>query len=606
MAQNIVLGWLAGCRIIELKTVQVRDDLEIPRPCIDMQTVGYNVEWSQELKLEESLEEYVKAAMLIEILKASGLGGGDVVYDMSVGYDLEGIRSQRVQAFMRGMRQARPLVERLRAQIPAEHSRFRDLDFPTCISRSVTLSTFHGCPPHEIEKIAEFLLEQGLACVVKLNPLLLGREQLESLLQTHLGYSELRVPEEAYGRDTTWPQAVAFCTRLARRARELGGSFGVKFCNTLIVRNHRSFFPATQKEMYLSGPPLHVLAMHLVRRWRREFGDEIPISFAAGIDRHNFPAAVSLGLVPVTVCSDLLKPGGYARAWGYLDELQGRMREVGAGCIEDFILLARGRAEAALGRLGLGEEDRGRCLEALQKRSTSALPEGLRARWVSETALLNTEEYVEQATADPRYFQAAHSKPPRKVGSRLHLFDCLTCDKCIPVCPNDANFRLDLPAQERTVLLLRHQDGKWLAREGPPLRLRQKHQIANFADFCNQCGNCDVFCPEEGGPYATKPRFFGSLDSFRASSGRDGFYLEPGGVRARFAGREFRLQQEDGLFLYAGPGFEVRFSPQDPAGTISGRAEGEVDLTWFHIMDLLRGAVLRGANYVSCLEEEPC
>ncbi|HXE72795.1 MAG TPA: glutamate synthase, partial [Candidatus Nitrosotenuis sp.] len=207
MAQNIVLGWLAGCRIIELKTVQVRDDLEIPRPCIDMQTVGYNVEWSQELKLEESLEEYVKAAMLIEILKASGLGGGDVVYDMSVGYDLEGIRSQRVQAFMRGMRQARPLVERLRAQIPAEHSRFRDLDFPTCISRSVTLSTFHGCPPHEIEKIAEFLLEQGLACVVKLNPLLLGREQLESLLQTHLGYSELRVPEEAYGRDTTWPQA---------------------------------------------------------------------------------------------------------------------------------------------------------------------------------------------------------------------------------------------------------------------------------------------------------------------------------------------------------------------------------------------------------------
>ena len=33
---------------------------------------GYNVEWSQELKLEQSLEEYVKASMLLEIVVASG------------------------------------------------------------------------------------------------------------------------------------------------------------------------------------------------------------------------------------------------------------------------------------------------------------------------------------------------------------------------------------------------------------------------------------------------------------------------------------------------------------------------------------------------------
>ena len=37
-----------------------------------MQTLGFNVEWSQELTLEQSLEEYVKAAMLIRILEASG------------------------------------------------------------------------------------------------------------------------------------------------------------------------------------------------------------------------------------------------------------------------------------------------------------------------------------------------------------------------------------------------------------------------------------------------------------------------------------------------------------------------------------------------------
>ncbi|HNX98363.1 MAG TPA: putative selenate reductase subunit YgfK, partial [Candidatus Aminicenantes bacterium] len=53
LAQNIVAAWLCGAREIELKTVQVLDELEIPRPCIDAGDEGYNVEWSQELRLDE-------------------------------------------------------------------------------------------------------------------------------------------------------------------------------------------------------------------------------------------------------------------------------------------------------------------------------------------------------------------------------------------------------------------------------------------------------------------------------------------------------------------------------------------------------------------------
>ena len=92
LAQNVVLSWLGGARIFELN----------PRPCIDMQTIGYNVEWSQELKLEQSLDEYVKGMMLIQILQASGRleiepGFEPLLFDMSVGYDLEGIRSDRVK-----------------------------------------------------------------------------------------------------------------------------------------------------------------------------------------------------------------------------------------------------------------------------------------------------------------------------------------------------------------------------------------------------------------------------------------------------------------------------------------------------------------------------
>ncbi len=54
LTQNILCAWLCGGRFIELKTVQIMDELDIPRPCIDVAPSGegYNVEWSQELKLD--------------------------------------------------------------------------------------------------------------------------------------------------------------------------------------------------------------------------------------------------------------------------------------------------------------------------------------------------------------------------------------------------------------------------------------------------------------------------------------------------------------------------------------------------------------------------
>src|SRR3954471_22570003 len=69
MAQNIVLSWLAGGRIMELKTAQVHDELKISRPRIGAANVGYNVEWSQELRVPDSLEQYVAGAMLIHMLR---------------------------------------------------------------------------------------------------------------------------------------------------------------------------------------------------------------------------------------------------------------------------------------------------------------------------------------------------------------------------------------------------------------------------------------------------------------------------------------------------------------------------------------------------------
>src|SRR3954468_22503420 len=167
LVQNIVLSWLAGARVIELKTVQVDDKLLIPRPCIDARTVGFNVEWSQELKVEQSLEEYVAAWMAIRILRAEGViplapGQEATLFDMSIGYDLAGIRTKKVSSFVRGMVDATPTIERLRERLRRhpEHSRYADLDCDPNVAAGITLSTFHGCPAHEIEGICEYLLRE--------------------------------------------------------------------------------------------------------------------------------------------------------------------------------------------------------------------------------------------------------------------------------------------------------------------------------------------------------------------------------------------------------------------------------------------------------------
>lgn len=614
MAQNIVLSWLGGSRIVELKTVQILDRLEIPRPCIDLQTYGLNAEWSQELRLGESLEEYVKAAMLIEMLAASGRldfepGFGDglagTVFDLSVGYDLAGIRSEPVRAFIRGMMDAGPTVERLRAQLPPELGGLRQLDFTTRLGTTVTLSTFHGCPPDEIEGIIEHLMEEyGLDCIIKFNPTLLGRERLHELLHGSLGYDSLDVPDTAFEQDTSWEQAEAMMERLGEKATALGRSLGAKFSNTLIVRSPRDFIPPSEEQVYLSGQPLHVLAVHLVRRFRRRFGSRFPISFAAGIDRGNFAEAVALGLVPITICSDLLRPGGYARLTAASRRLVQRMEATGAQAVDDWILRAFEQGGPALEVVARGEgegeapERLDACRRALSEGGDwrQAAGDDLARRWLAETIRRNTEHYAEAVTEDPRYGAGQNAKPPRKIGRHLELFDCLTCDKCLPVCPNHANFSFRPP--ERSIpraRAMRNPGGRWTWQDDPPHELSQRHQIATFLDFCNACGNCDVFCPEDGGPFALKPRFVGSEAAWHEEAD-DAFHCAPEGGRilGRLDGRAYALEVEGGRWRFRGEGFTCAWDASDPAATLGVELEGdaadrrEIELAPAFVLDLIR------------------
>jgi len=164
------------------------------------------------------------------------------------------------------------------------------------------------------------------------------------------------------------------------------------------------------------------------------------------------------------------------------------------------------------------------------------------------------------------------------------------------VCPNDANFTLTLPPREIPVVTLHPDDDGFRAERSRVMILSKKHQIANFADFCNECGNCDVFCPEDGGPYAVKPRFFGSEADWRRFADHDGFYLERRDGRdlmlGRFEGTEFKLVAASDEWAFSGEGFSVRFSPADPKGPVEGEGPAEIDLTYCHIMDAIRRGIL--------------
>lgn len=612
LAPNLVLSWLAGGRVMELKTVQNDDAITVPRPCIDMRDVGLNCELSQELPVSESLVEYVKGALLVAMLAASGRAKVPedfqaTAYDASVGYDLVGIQGPKVHDYLASLQDISPIVARLRGELPVDLRPLADVPLPRRLVESVTLSTFHGCPPHEIEAIVRHLFEaHGLSVVIKLNPTLLGAETVDQMLHDVLGFTELVVPRRAFHFDPVLDDVVAMLTRLRVRARELGLGLGVKLTNTLVVENRRGVFPEGVRDAYLSGPPLHVLAVELVRRVRAAV-PWVPLSFSAGVDPHNVTDLLALGLAPVTVCTDWLKTGGYSRGVRYAEALAQHLTHLGCRTREALILRAFGHEAESLAAASVTGEEARRVLADLHQRGDprGLVPDDLLGRWLHEAALRNTATYADRVLADPRYRRDHHEKTPKKVGHALATFDCLSCNKCIGVCPNDALFAYVAPPTEVPVTaVLPARKGLEVRRSGA-LRIEERHQIASFADHCNDCGNCDTFCPEDGGPQRVKPRFFSSLSALRADSGPDGLHVLPTDTgyvaHGRRDGREVILETTGSRAHFCGPGFALRFDWRDPEGTLKGELDVEVDLTEARVLHVLATSVFspREINWVT-------
>ena len=334
LTQNIVAAYLVGGRFFELKTVQKLDSLQFEKPCIDARDEGYNTEWSTELSLEQAYDEYAKAWILLHFIEAvfdmQVTAKQSFIFNMSVGYDLEGIKTPRMDLFINSLTDAsgHPLFKRHLEELS---SFIRDTNFSEVlhikgkvknlenisslisphIARSVTLSTMHGCPPKEIESICKYLMEEKrLHTFVKLNPTLLGYRLVRKILD-ELGFKYINIKESTFTNDLQWDDAIGMLRRLSKLSVDCGGNFGVKLSNTLGTVNTLGVLPG--EEMYLSGRILFPLTITLASRLSREFEGTLPISYSGGASQLNILRIFETGIQPITMATELLKPGGYLR-----------------------------------------------------------------------------------------------------------------------------------------------------------------------------------------------------------------------------------------------------------------------------------------------------
>ena len=330
LAQNIIAAYFAGARFFEVKTVQKMDGEElarcVPRPCILAADEGYNQEWSTELEVPQAQNEYIKAWCALKVLsKVYGLGSPDgFVFNMSVGYDLEGIKGQKVDTYINNMMDAsgtaqfKECLAVLTEMFPQEKDYIAAIS--PRVSRSVTVSTLHGCPPQEIERIASYLLtEKGLHTFVKCNPTILGYKTARTILDS-MGYDYIVFDEHHFNEDLQWADAVPMFERLQALADSKGLEFGLKLSNTFPVDTTRNELPGT--EMYMSGRSLFPLTIEMCNRISRQFNGKMRISFAGGAEFFNCDRLFAAGIWPITVATTILKPGGYNRLHQMVEKVE--------------------------------------------------------------------------------------------------------------------------------------------------------------------------------------------------------------------------------------------------------------------------------------------
>lgn len=322
LAQNLAACYAGGARFLEVKTVQIMygEELGIPRPCIRAEDEAYNVEWSSEYDPQSAMVEYVKGYVACKIMSREfELGHQDgFAFNMSVGYNLEGIMSPSVDSYIDQMRDVSD-TEIWKSTIAEAHKMVDDgmfahvdHDFIDQISpevvKTLTLSTMHGTPPAGIEEIVMHLLKNKRCnTILKCNPTLLGYDFARELLDG-AGYDYIKFGREQFEHDLQFQDAVPMITRLRQAAADDDLYFACKLTNTFQVSIEQNELPG--QDMYMSGKPLYILATNVAKKLSEAFEGTLPLSYSGGADKNNIAGLFEAGIWPVTVCTVLLKNPG--------------------------------------------------------------------------------------------------------------------------------------------------------------------------------------------------------------------------------------------------------------------------------------------------------
>ncbi len=453
LSQNIIIAWLMGARFIELKTVQTLDEIEVLKPCIDIEDEGYNCEWSQELKLDQAYNEYLNAWVIIHMLRKlfehdNGTNQNGFIFNMSVGYDLKGIKNENVQRFLKKMRDAKDDISSLKKVASKYFEKAEDIRISPEISDNITLSTMHGCPPAEISKIASYLIsELDFHTTIKFNPTLLGKDAIHDILNKRLGY-RTHVPDVAFEHDPQYKDALDIISKVSKVSEECGKDFSFKLSNTLESVNNRDVFLKEADMMYMSGRALHPIDINLAKRLMDDLKSKHSVSFSAGADAFNVIDIISCNIKPITVCSDILKPGGYTRIVQYVKNLRDSFERFTAKDYKEFIVVSycdRFFNREELLKECVNIEKKEIIADILEKNLESCAD--LIRKELEESSLgfdtiykecsrLYVKHYSEEVLAGPLYRKDYRSSLDTKTERDLNMFDCISAP-CTYECPVD-------------------------------------------------------------------------------------------------------------------------------------------------------------------------
>lgn len=318
-AMGIIAAYAAGARFIELKTV-CTEASEIRGAYVSCGEESFAAEKPSGFSLAEAFGEYVRAWYAIKLLSTSfefGVPEG-FIFNMSVGGGLAELKTDGMNAFIEGLKSAeytsawRECENWARAHMDEfdgiDGTYISDISPKIC--NSVTFVPDKNSSAAEIEAAARYLIEEKrLHTFVRLDPNLLGYYNIKGILDIN-GYYDLEPDMGETEGEALYDELKPALLRLQSAADSLRLEFGVKVCGGLALKAGSEIEGGK-----LTGRALMPIAFSLAEKIANDFGGGLRICYSGGADALVAAKFFDAGVWPVTMASELLRPGGLERLY---------------------------------------------------------------------------------------------------------------------------------------------------------------------------------------------------------------------------------------------------------------------------------------------------